>query len=314
MSTLSLPSSDTTVATCNARPTAPPLGRLYEANGARLALHRAGEGGPAVVFLPGAGLIGLDFLNVQQEVARFSTSVTYDRGGTGWSDPVKLPRSAAEAAGELRNLLRAAGVAPPYLLVSHSLGGAHARRYAQLWPKEIAGLVFLDPADERYAAEPPRSLFDQLKMGLAVLPKLINARKFYRPMFATMFAAWPEALRETLIDYHVTNWARSLKEAGNLQTEVLPEIAAGGALPDVPLIVLTATGIDPFMAPFMPAPYLLALNERKCGYYDALARSVPHGENRLIDAGHSTLHTERPNAVVQAVRDVMAALRGSNSA
>jgi pimeloyl-ACP methyl ester carboxylesterase len=280
-------------------------------NGRKLALHHAGAGGPAVVFLPGAGLIGLSFLNVQQAAARFATSVIYDRGGAGWSDPVKLPRSAADAAVELRALLGIAEIAPPYVLVSHSLGGAHARRFAQLYPTDVAGLVFLDPADERYAAEPPRSFVDQLKMGLAMAPALINARRFYRPMFERMFAAWPEALRETLVDYHVTNWARSLKEAGNLQGEVLPEIAAGGPTPDVPLIVLTAMGIDPFMAPFMPEAFLRSLNERKRGYYDALARSIPRGENRLVDAGHSTLHTERPDAVVAAICDVVAMARAS---
>jgi hypothetical protein len=38
----------------------PPLGRRYDADGRRLWLHRAGAGGPAVVFLPGASAVGLD--------------------------------------------------------------------------------------------------------------------------------------------------------------------------------------------------------------------------------------------------------------
>jgi hypothetical protein len=36
-----------------------------------------------------------------------ATSVLYDRGGTGWSDPAALPRTAAEVATELHDLLRA---------------------------------------------------------------------------------------------------------------------------------------------------------------------------------------------------------------
>ena len=39
------------------------------------------------------------------------------------------------------------GLQPPYLLVSHSFGGAYMRSYASLYPDEIAGLVFVDPVD-----------------------------------------------------------------------------------------------------------------------------------------------------------------------
>src|ERR1700678_1691896 len=112
----------------------PPVGRRYEAAGRQLALHRAGAGGPSAVFLPGAGLIGLDYLNIHTEVAGSTTSVIYDRAGTGWSDPIALPRKAAAVAEELRSLLRAAQIPPPYVLVATSLGGAYARRFAQLFP------------------------------------------------------------------------------------------------------------------------------------------------------------------------------------
>ena len=44
--------------------TAPPLGRRYDVRGRRLMLHRSGTGGPAVVFLPGAALVGLDYLKI----------------------------------------------------------------------------------------------------------------------------------------------------------------------------------------------------------------------------------------------------------
>jgi pimeloyl-ACP methyl ester carboxylesterase len=291
--------------------TAPPLGRLYEVEGRRLVLHRAGEGGLTVVYLPGAGLTGHDFLNIHNAVAEFGASVIYDRGGTGWSDDITLPRSAADAAGELRALLRAAEVPGPYVLVGHSLGGAYARRFAQLCPDEVAGLVFLDPAHEGYQSMPRQTLLEQLKMAFAAAPKLLNMQKFYRPMFERMLAAWPDALRGTLVDYHVRNWRKTLAEAKNLQTEVLDEIRLGGPLPDAPLIVLTAMGIDPFMAPYMPEPYLRLLNQRKRDMYDAFARSVPRGENRLVpNAGHSTLHTDRPDAVVQAIRDVVERARG----
>ena len=286
----------------------PPIGRRYAVADRHLALHRAGSGGPSVVFLPGAGLIGLDYLNVATEIAGSTTAVLYDRAGTGWSDAIALPRTAAAVAEELQALLAAAEVPAPYVLVGHSLGGAYIRRYAQLFPNEVAGLLFLDPAHEGYADFPRQGLLAQVRQTLAVLPALLNLRKFYRPRFEAMLQGWPEGLRQTLIEYHLAAWRKTLDEARNLQSKVLGEIGRGGRLPDVPLIVLTAMGLDPFQAAFMPEAQLRALNARKAPIYQALAHSVPRGENRsLTDAGHSTIHTDRPDAVVQALQEILAA-------
>jgi len=293
----------------------PPLGRRYAVGGRQLSLHCAGSGGPTVVFLPGAGLIGLDFLNVYEAVARLTTSVIYDRAGTGWSDAIALPRTAADVAEELRQLLAAADIPPPYILVGHSLGGAYARRFAQLFPQDVAGLVLLDPAHEGYASMPGQPLLTQVWQTLKLVPALLNLRKVYRPMYERMFAAWPDRLRQRLIDYHLGHWGKTLAESRNLQGEVMAEIAGGDPMPDTPLILLTAMGIDPFQAVLLPTPYLRELNLRKLAFYTAFATSLPHGENRAIeDAGHSTLHTDRPDAVVAAIRDVVEAARISAAA
>ena len=99
-------------------------------------LHRSGAVSPAVLFLSGAGLIGLNCFNIQDEISHRTTSILYDRSGTGWIDDIPLPGAAGEVAEELRTLLNAAQVPPPYLLVAHSLAEAYARRYAQLFPGE----------------------------------------------------------------------------------------------------------------------------------------------------------------------------------
>ena len=53
----------------------PPVGRYYEVAGRRLLVHRSGSGEPSVVFLAGAGTVGLDYLIAQEKAAQFSTSV-----------------------------------------------------------------------------------------------------------------------------------------------------------------------------------------------------------------------------------------------
>jgi pimeloyl-ACP methyl ester carboxylesterase len=290
---------------------APPIGRLYDVDGRRLLLHRSGSGGPAVVFAPGAGLIGLDYLNVHDRISRFTTSVLYDRAGTGWSDEIQLPRSAAEVTDELRALLRAAEIPAPYLLIGHSLGGVYVRRYAQRYPQEVAGLLFLDPAHEDYPAHTPKlTLLGKLRMGLALVSVMPRFRRFYGSMFRRMFAEWPDPLREVVIEYHLKAWRKTLLEGKNLGSELLDEIRRGGPMPDVPLIVLSATGIDPFMAAFAPESYLRALNPAKHVMYTSLAGSVPRGEHRALEnAGHSTIHTDQPDAVVQAIRDLLERVR-----
>jgi pimeloyl-ACP methyl ester carboxylesterase len=233
--------------------------------------------------------------------------VLYDRAGTGWSDQVTLPRSAGVVAGELRALLRAAGVPPPYLLVGHSLGGAYARRYTQRYPGEVAGVLFLDPYTEGYLAySPKRTVGGTLWQAFAAVRLAVHVKPFYRRMFEQMLAGWPEPVRGPLIDYHLTALRKTLQEQKNLNTEVVAEIRDGGDMPDVPVIVLAAMGIDPFQAVFIPQAQLRELNSHKAAIYSPLTASVPRGEYRPVqEAGHSTLHTDRPDAVVHAIRDLL---------
>src|SRR5512135_2819326 len=134
------------------------LGTRRTVGGLHLWYHRSGAGGPAAVFLPGAGTVGLDYLNVHQGAAQRTTSVIYDRAGTGWSDTVELPRTARQVTTELRELLVTAGVPAPWLLVGHSLGGAYARHFAQRFPDEVAGLLLLDPLHEDSAKYWPEAV------------------------------------------------------------------------------------------------------------------------------------------------------------
>jgi hypothetical protein len=48
--------------------------------------------------------------------------------------------------------------------------------------------------------------------------------------------------------------------------------------------------------------------EGKQRLYAVLATTVPRGEIRLVDAGHATIHFRQPDAVVQAIRDLVARL------
>jgi pimeloyl-ACP methyl ester carboxylesterase len=284
----------------------PSFGRLYDVGGRQLMLYASGMGGPVVVVLPGAGLTGLGYLNLHTQVSEFTTSVLYDRGGTGWSDRVPLPRSATEVTDELRLLLRVAGVPGPYVFVGHSLGGIYARRFAQRFPAEIAALVFLDPGHEDYTTKLPTPSFgERLRTSLALFRAVLQLKRRYRGYFERMFADWPAPVRDRLFEYHLKSWRVGLKEAKNFES-LCDEVRGGGNMPDVPLIVLTGMGIDPFRAMFETEDAQRKLNDIKLTINQAIANSLPRGEHRMLEsAAHATFHVDRPDAVVQAIRDVL---------
>ena len=132
--------------------------------GRRLYLECRGQGSPTVVLESGGGdsadvwsllLPGSHQTPVMPAVARYTRVCAYDRPGTvqatgqpSRSDPVPLPRPAAEIVGDLHALLGAARVPGPYVLVGHSLGGLLSRLYAGTYPDQVAGFVSVDAAHE----------------------------------------------------------------------------------------------------------------------------------------------------------------------
>ncbi|MFI2609562.1 alpha/beta fold hydrolase [Kitasatospora sp. NPDC018619] len=289
-------------------PLHPPLGGFQEVDGRRLYLHRQGTGGPAVVFLPGASAVGLDYFGVQQGVARFTTAVVYDRGGSGFSDDAALPRTAAEVAAELRELLRAQAVPGPYVLAAHSLGGAYAHAFAQRYPQDVAGLVWLDAFhrdwDDYMPAEASLSATlrlspteEQLRQGLPAI----------RRMCEELLVDYPADVRAAMVEYHVSErWIRvGLAERASM-ADLAAELKAGPDLPDVPLVALTPLGVDPGQLAVTGEELLRAMHDGKTRLYADMVGRVSNGEQRILpDSGHSQFVFERADAVVQAVRDVV---------
>jgi pimeloyl-ACP methyl ester carboxylesterase len=119
------------------------IGRKY-----KLYLLEKGSTGsqaPTVLFEAGIAATNLNWFHIQEIVSGFTGTASYDRGGLGWSSPCRTPRTPGNIAIELHDLMERAQIKPPYILVGHSFGGLVMRRYALLFPEDVAGVVLIDP-------------------------------------------------------------------------------------------------------------------------------------------------------------------------
>ncbi|MFD6101283.1 alpha/beta fold hydrolase [Nocardia salmonicida] len=288
---------------------APPVGGFEEIDGMRVFAHRSGSGGPAVVFLPGASAVGLDYFGVQQQVSQFTTAVVYDRAGTGYSDPLPLPRTAEAVATELHQLLRAQNIPAPYILAAHSLGCLYAHRFAQLYPRDVAGLVWMDGLHRDWDEFMPPTM--RLAAAAAPPPDLDQVeqmRTALRELRGELLADYPEHVRQPLIDAKSSaEWIRAGFAERSGLTEVATELHAGPNLPDVPLVALSVLGADPSQSD----EALAEIHDGRRRMDAAMVNGVSRGEQRVItDTVHHRLCFDRPDAVVEAIRDVVDRVAG----
>jgi len=134
------------------------FGRLaftyVDAGGHKVRMLICGHGSPSVIFETGArgsGGAPLEMWEkVQPDVSKFTRTVAYDRAGVGLSAPGPDPRDARQIAHELHSALQNADITPPYILVGHSFGGPFIRVFAGIYPKEVGGMVLVDPTQEEF--------------------------------------------------------------------------------------------------------------------------------------------------------------------
>jgi hypothetical protein len=131
-------------------------------NGHGLFITCQGSGSPAVILDAGLGDGRRAWDRVLGgEEQRDVRVCEYDRWGVGDSEPYTGDgaRDIGDATGDLHALLGAAGVRPPYVLVSHSIAGLIARQYVQQYPVEVKGLVMVDTAPDDWDLRNGRAVF-----------------------------------------------------------------------------------------------------------------------------------------------------------
>lgn len=293
------------VATVRDRLRHPPPGRLVDVDGCRLHLQSAGSGTPTVVLEAGLGGMSSVWAWIQPETAKFTHVVSYDRAGLGWSETDTTATTAMRAAVRLRSLLRSVNAAPPYVLVGHSMGGLFIRVFADLFPKEVAGVVLVDashPDQQRRSS----AIETHMRSGFRVLKGVpfLAGLGFIR--LTGFFGSWAEGLpekqaaeAETFLSSYTH--LKTTRDESLAWDAVCAEVRSTRGLGSKPLAVVTA-GKD--VLPGQPELQ---------GELAALSSNSVHLAVRGAD--HVTLVTHRQHAfsVIEAIRHVVQAWRAGRA-
>jgi pimeloyl-ACP methyl ester carboxylesterase len=122
-------------------------GRLVAVEGERrLYLYCVGSGSPTILFESGYGDGDSSWRYVRPRLSAAHRVCVYDRAGMGSSDAPSRPATAPNIVEDLHRLVDRAQIKTPFVLVAHSRGGVYAVLYTLTRPKDVAGMVLIDPS------------------------------------------------------------------------------------------------------------------------------------------------------------------------
>jgi pimeloyl-ACP methyl ester carboxylesterase len=239
----------------------------------RVQLVSKGIGPYTVIFESGFGRDLNVWRDLAPQVARSNKVITYSRAGHGRSEARPGTPTVASRTDELEQVIAAAGVRPPFVLVGHSYGGFLIRSYAARHPAQIAGMVFVDPSDEHQSTE-------LRKLDAAAVDN--DARLLVQYM--------PPKFQPELAQ------VQAILDSGNLPL--------AGPLPDVPVVVLTSVQRREQPQLFLETPAAVDVWR---DLHARFFRGFRRGSHVVTpDSGHN-IHQEQPQLVVAAIAQVIAA-------
>jgi pimeloyl-ACP methyl ester carboxylesterase len=298
-----------------------PIARTADGRGLRYFCQ--GTGGPVVVLESGWGAGAWAWRAIQPDMAKTTRVCSYDRAGYGRSDEAKDARDIDMLAADLAAVVKTVGHGRPVVVVGHSMGGPIVRQFAYRHPKLVAGMVLVDPSADhqparfgaitpRYKAvdaasrEPNRKCLAALEKG----PIAMGAPE-YGSCVGPAPPDMPADLRHFHVDYGQSpvHHRAALAELDGAWSEASGREAdaAQTSLGAVPMIVLTAgkENLPPGFTREETAQFN-ALWRRM--HWEMLAISTD-GRRRFVEGAGHNIWLEKPEAVIQAVDEVVAEAR-----
>jgi len=143
--------------------------RVDIGGGRHLNLRCTGRGEPTVLLEAGFSSDSLAWAKSQPQIAVQYRVCSYDRAGLGFSDAGPLPRDLGADVADLHALIDAADLRTPLVLVGHSYGSQIVRRFDELYPKQVAALVLVDPPEQNVGEFSP----SYAKAEAEISPKML---------------------------------------------------------------------------------------------------------------------------------------------
>ncbi|HEX8838011.1 MAG TPA: alpha/beta hydrolase [Candidatus Acidoferrum sp.] len=288
--------------------------------GVSLNLNCVGQGSPTVILDSGLGVPAAGWDLVMPDVAKFARVCSYDRAGYGWSSAGPMPRTSEQIVKELHALLGASIEKGPYVLVGHSFGGYNVRVYADRYPTDVAGLVFVDTSHEDQEQLMPPSF----RTVMQEQAKDLDSQRRLMPILIFFGIA-----RLTAGDDNDTKLSKDFRDKMKylqLQTKFIDaafselktfsqsaeEVRRTGNLGDRPLVVLTA-GKDVETKDLPKGVSVEEMREfRKTWINDLQVRQAKlstRGKQIVVPDSTHMIPMERPDAVVHAIHEVCDAVK-----
>ena len=282
----------------------PAPGRLVEVEpGRQMHITCLGAGAPTVILEAGLGDYGWSsWSTVQPQIAATTRTCSYDRAGTGWSDPPRVDPMPSAMVNDLRALLAAAGERGPYVLVGHSLGGPIVRHHARRFPGEVAGLVLVDGSHEDQLTRLP-PLPKAAELVISALPAL---------HFLGLDRLAGALAKDTAAKTQVARVTSDRATANTtwIYNHLAPFLAqardSGNSLGDVPLVVLTASTMQ---GPGMPPELATRFHAAWVTLNQEIATYSTRGQQRIVPGTTHYIQRDQPQAVIDAVTGMVRELR-----
>jgi pimeloyl-ACP methyl ester carboxylesterase len=286
----------------------PMPGERVDVGGFKMHIDCTGEGAPTVILDSGLGDTYISWRKVQPQITKFARVCSYDRAGLGYSDPSARPRTSKDIAEELHMLLQAARIAPPYVLVGHSMGGFDVRLYASLYRSEVAGMVLVDASHPDQEKRLPAELKNFEGSWMREAEFLEFTMPFGVPRLLGLCDEDP------VVRAAECNWHTAREGVAEMKSfsESASQTATAGPLGDLPLTVLSH---DPDKSSAeLPTDLAKPTNEAWEKMQEEMAHLSPRGTQTIARNSAHYIQIDRPDVVVEAVHNVVDQVHASQAA
>jgi pimeloyl-ACP methyl ester carboxylesterase len=254
------------------------------------------EGTPALIFENGLGVGFGHWDTIIESLAKVAPVFAYDRAGVEKSEvKYKMP-TINQVAENLKSILTTLRIAPPYILIGHSLGGVYIRGYAGLYPNEIDGLIFIDPADFTETKEDRDILLRDLGVGPKRIEEMAQERLYKKSEVDSLhFGPWSET--EVLKKLRQTDFA----ELNNLPLPNVPIYFFVGGKFEVP--------VERWSKDFNHPAFFTLRTTRDMERWKKLTYSSSKGGSLIFlsNCGHF-VHRDDPKAVIGNIKIMLESL------